>query len=422
MADDMSWRHQFHIPRINTNKSVGQSEEAIYLCGNSLGLMPVKAREYVDTELDDWARLGVEGHLHAQHPWLPYHEFLTAQMAHVVGAKPTEVVVMNSLTVNLHLLLVSFYRPKGTQRKVIIESDIFPSDLYAIQSQIRFHGGDPDIDLIFWAPRADEQTLRYEDLEEIVYTNRDSLALIFIGGVNYYTGQSFDLKHITRIGHAQNIPVGFDLAHGAGNINYRLHDSGADFAAWCSYKYLNSGPGGLSGIFIHERHGHDFSLPRFAGWWGHNKETRFGMRDAYDPLPGAEGWQLSNPPILPLAALRASLEIFESATMDVLRARSIHLTSLLEKLILGLDHPSLQIFTPSDPESRGCQLSLYIKTDGRKLFNHLTTKGVIADWREPNVIRVAPVPLYNNDNDILQFAGILKDGLRFVSAIRKDST
>ena len=373
--------------------------------------MPIKAREYVDAELEDWAALGVEGHLHARHPWLPYHEFLTAQMALVVGAKPPEVVVMNSLTVNLHLLLVSFYRPSGTRRKILIESDVFPSDLYAIQSQIRFHGGDPESDLIFWIPRPGEQILRYEDLEELIHFHRHTLALIFIGGVNYYTGQSFDLRRITNIGHALDIPVGFDLAHGAGNINYQLHDSGADFAAWCTYKYLNSGPGGVSGIFVHERHARNFDLPRFAGWWGHNKETRFGMRDAYDPLPGAEGWQLSNPPIFPLAALRASLDLFELATMDVLRARAIKLTGYLEELILAIDHPSLQIFTPSDPESRGCQLSVYVKTGGRELFDEMTKKGVIADWREPNVIRVAPVPLYNTESDVEQFAEILKEGL-----------
>lgn len=415
MNTEISWRHQFHIPAISAQIAGTVGEEAIYLCGNSLGLMPVKAREYVDAELDDWARLGVEGHLHARHPWLPYHEFLTRQMAQVVGARPDEVVVMNSLTVNVHLLFVSFYRPKAKRRKIIVESDIFPSDLYAVQSQIRFHGGDPATDLIFWSPRAGEQILRYEDLEEIANSNKDTLALIFIGGVNYYTGQSFDLQRITTIGHGLDITVGFDLAHGAGNINYQLHDSGADFAVWCTYKYLNSGPGGLSGVFIHERHGQNFTLPRFAGWWGHNKETRFGMRDAYDPLQGAEGWQLSNPPILPLAALRASLEIFESATMDVLRARSIRLTGLLEQFILALDHPLLQIFTPSDPHARGCQLSLYVKNGGREVFSHLARHGVIADWREPDVIRIAPVPLYNDENDIKRFAEILKDGLRFVS-------
>lgn len=404
MSPQMSYRDHFHIPEVN-------GREAIYLCGNSLGLMPKKAREYVDAELDDWAHLGVEGHLHAKHPWLPYHEFLTKQMAHVVGALPQEVVVMNSLTVNIHLLLVSFYRPEGNKRKVIIESDVFPSDLYAVRSQIRFHGGDPDEDLIFWKPRTGEHLLRYEDLEELIHVHDDELALIYIGGVNYYTGQSFDLARITESGHKAGVTVGFDLAHGAGNINYRLHDSGADFAAWCGYKYLNSGPGSLSGIFIHERYAKAFDLPRFAGWWGHNKETRFGMRDPFDPLPGAEGWQLSNPPILPLAAMRASLEIFESATMDALRQESVALTGMLADQLEALDHPALEIFTPADPEARGCQLSLYINSGGREAFEYLSHNGVIADWREPNVIRIAPVPLYNTVEDVEAFVEILKKAL-----------
>lgn len=405
MPASISYRDRFHIPQF-------KGKDAIYLCGNSLGLMPRSARDYVNQELDDWAALGVEGHLHAKHPWLPYHEFLTEQMARVVGAKPLEVVVMNSLTVNIHLLFASFYRPEGDRRKVIVESDVFPSDLYAVQSQIRFHGGDPDKDLLFWTPRPGEHTVRYEDLAELVYQYRDTLALLFIGGVNYYTGQSFDLERITRLGHGIGIPVGFDLAHGAGNINYKLHDSGADFALWCSYKYLNSGPGGLSGIFVHERHARAFDLPRFAGWWGHNKETRFGMRDPFDPLPGAEGWQLSNPPIFPMASLRASLEIFNDATMDVLRERSIALTGAMEQGLRAIDHPGLKIFTPSDPKQRGCQLSLFFEPNGRKLFDFLTSRGVIADWREPNVIRVAPVPLYNTEDDVEQFVSLVAEGLK----------
>jgi kynureninase len=402
-----SYRDNFHIPQIH-------GKEAIYLCGNSLGLMPRNARTYVNEEMDDWARLGVEGHLHARHPWLPYHEFLTEMMAHVVGARPVEVVVMNSLTVNIHLLLVSFYRPSNDRKKVIVESDIFPSDLYAVRSQIAFHGGDPDRDLIFWEPRNGEHTLRYEDLESLVHDYRSTLALILVGGVNYYTGQSFDLKRITDIGHDAGVTVGFDLAHGAGNINYQLHDSGADFAMWCSYKYLNSGPGSLAGIFVHERHARDNALPRFTGWWGHNKETRFGMRDPFDPLPGAEGWQLSNPPILPLAAMRASLELFEDATMDVLRAQSVKLTGRFEELLIGLQNPTLTIFTPQDPTQRGCQLSLFIQPGGRQIFEYLTKHGVVVDWREPNVIRTAPVPLYNTEHDIEEFVDILAEGLKAV--------
>ena len=399
------YREHFYIPEVN-------GEPSIYLCGNSLGLQPRKVAQYVTEELEDWAALGVEGHIHGRHPWLPYHEFLTKPMARVVGAKEGEVVVMNSLTVNVHLLLVSFYRPTAGRRKVIIESDAFPSDLYAVQSQIRFHGGNPDTDLILWSPREGEHTVRYEDLETLVDTYKDELALIFIGGVNYYTGQSFDLERITKLGHAHGITVGFDLAHGAGNINYKLHDSGADFAAWCSYKYLNSGPGSLSGIFVHERHAHAFDLPRFAGWWGHNKETRFGMRDPFDALPGAEGWQLSNPPILPMAAMRASLELFEGAGMDALRQKSIQLTGYLSDLLtakgLGVQ---CTLITPAEPGDRGCQLSLLVRPDGKAIFEYLTKHGVIADWREPDVIRIAPVPLYNTFEDVLNFVTLLKDAI-----------
>ena len=401
-----SYRNSFHIPHVN-------DQEAIYLCGNSLGLQPIKAKQYVVEELEDWAALGVEGHIHGRHPWLPYHEFLTKPMAEVVGAREDEVVVMNSLTVNLHLLLVSFYRPLGSKRKIIIESDAFPSDLYAVESQIKFHGGDPGQDLILWSPREGEHTLRYEDLEQLVETHGDDLALIFIGGVNYYTGQSFDLQRITQLGHSNGIVVGFDLAHGAGNINYNLHDSRADFAAWCSYKYLNSGPGSLSGIFVHERHARAFDLPRFAGWWGHNKETRFGMRDPFDPLPGAEGWQLSNPPILPMASMRASLELFNQAGMDQLRQKSIKLTGYLYDLLRANDLFShCTVITPTEPDERGCQLSLLVRPNGKQVFDHLTQHGVIADWREPDVIRIAPVPLYNSFEDTWKFVELLKEGIR----------
>lgn len=398
-------RSEFHIPEVNGKPS-------IYLCGNSLGLQPKAAKNYVLAELDDWAALGVEGHIHARHPWLPYHEFLTKPMARIVGAKDSEVVVMNSLTVNLHLMLVSFYRPKGSRRKIVIESDAFPSDLYAVESQIRFHGGDPSEDLILWSPREHEHTCRYEDLESILQLEGEEIALIMIGGVNYYTGQSFDLKRITDMGHALGITVGFDLAHGAGNINYNLHDSGADFAVWCSYKYLNSGPGGLSGVFVHERHGSSLDIPRFAGWWGHNKETRFGMRDPFDPLPGAEGWQLSNPPILPLASLRASLELFEKAGIEALREKSITLTDYLWDLIAQAEFGDyVRIITPSASNHRGCQLSLFVRPNGKDVFDTLTAKGVIADWREPDVIRIAPVPLYNTFEDVWTFVNILRNAV-----------
>ena len=398
------YRSEFYIPEVNGQPSV-------YLCGNSLGLQPRKAKEYVVQEMDDWARLGVEGHLHARHPWLPYHEFLTHGMANVVGARPDEVVVMNSLTVNVHLLLVSFYTPTNGRRKIVVESDIFPSDLYAVRSQIRFHGGDPDTDLIFWKPRPGEYTLRHDDLLEIIESHKNELALIFIGGVNYYTGQSFDLAAIAQAGHAHGITVGFDLAHGAGNIDYQLHDSGADFAAWCSYKYLNSSPGSLSAIFVHSRHHDRHDIPRFEGWWGHNKETRFGMRDPFDALPGAEAWQLSNPPILPLAVMRSSLELFEQAGMQNLRKKSVEMTNMLADMVFELDHPSIEIISPLNSAERGCQLSLLAKSNGKRVFDDLTNAGVIADWREPDVIRIAPVPLYNAFEDIFRFTELLQQSL-----------
>lgn len=399
------YRNVFHIPQVGGG-------EAIYLCGNSLGLQPKKAKEYVLEELDDWARLGVDGHLHARHPWLPYHEFLTEHMAEVVGGKPGEVVVMNSLTVNLHLLMVSFYRPKGKRYKILVESDIFPSDLYAVESQIRFHGFDPSDALIKWNPREGEHTLHMEYLHEILDREGDAIALIMLGGVNYYTGQAFDMQGITRLGHDRGITVGFDLAHGAGNIKLNLHDWDVDFACWCTYKYLNSGPGGLSGIFVHERYARAFELPRFAGWWGHNKETRFGMRDPFDPLPGAEGWQLSNPPILPMATLRASLEIFHEAGMPMLREKSKQLIGFLEEVLLAAHIPGLEIITPSDPDHRGCQLSLFLQGGGKSIFEKITEAGVIADWREPNVIRIAPVPLYNSFEDVWRFVVELEKAVR----------
>jgi kynureninase len=310
---------------------------------------------------------------------------------------------MNSLTVNLHLLMVSFYRPTEKRYKILVESDIFPSDLYAVESQIRFHGFDPSEALIKWHPRKGEHTLHMEDLHEILDREGGTIALIMLGCVNYYTGQAFDMQGITRLGHDRGITVGFDLAHGAGNIELNLHDWDVDFACWCTYKYLNSGPGGLSGIFVHERYARAFELPRFTGWWGHNKETRFGMRDPFDPLPGAEGWQLSNPPILPMATLRASLESFHNASMPALRKKSVQLTGFLEELLLVAQIPGLEIITPLDPEQRGCQLSLFLHSGGKSIFEKITEAGIIADWREPNVIRIAPVPLYNSFEDVWRF-------------------
>lgn len=394
-----SYKEQFHIPKI-------KGKESIYLCGNSLGLQPKKVKEYVDQELEDWAALGVEGHLHARHPWLPYHEFLTKSMANLVGAFPSEVVVMNSLTVNLHLLMASFYRPTKQRYKILIESDAFPSDKYAVASQAAWHGYDEEDSIIMWKPPHGDYCLALEDLRAILDRDGEQIALILLGGVNYYTGQYLDMKEITRMGHLHGITVGFDLAHATGNVEMHLHDWGIDFAAWCSYKYLNSGPGGLGAIFIHNKHGQDTDTPRLSGWWGHNKETRFRMRDEFDPLPGAEGWQLSNPPILPLAAMRASMEIFDSAGIKNLRQLSKEVNAVFYNALKEIK--GITILTPDNPEERGCQISLFVREDGRKLFDHLSANGVIADWREPDVIRIAPVPLYNTKEDTERFVDIVQ--------------
>jgi kynureninase len=372
-------------------------------------------RSYIEQELSDWETLGVEGHFAAKNPWMPYHELLTGQMAQVVGALPIETVVMNSLTVNLHLLMVSFYRPTERRNKIVIEKNAFPSDQYAVGSQIKFHGFEPQSSLIELAPREGENCLRTEDIEKTIAENADEIALIMLGGVNYYTGQAFDMLRITENGHRAGAVVGFDLAHAAGNLLLNLHDWNVDFAAWCSYKYLNAGPGGIAGIFVHERHATSFELPRFAGWWGHDKDTRFLMDDRFVPMRGAEGWQLSNPPIFQMASLRASLEIFEEAGMPNLREKSVKLTNYLEFLLSEIRDGRIEIITPVSPEARGCQLSIRVKNSDKNHFNSLTEKGVIADWREPDVIRVAPVPLYNTYSDVYKFAGILKDCLSLVN-------
>lgn len=396
------FRERFHFPEpVN-------GIEPIYFTGNSLGLMPIKAREYVDQELDDWQRLAVEGHLHARKPWLPYHEFLTEQMAAIVGAKPIETVVMNSLTVNLHLLLVSFYRPTAERHKIVIEKGAFPSDRYAVESQIRFHGLDPAESLVEIAPRDGESTLRTEDIVELIEREGPSIATVMFGGVNYYTGQAFDMREITAAGHKAGAIVGFDLAHAAGNIELQMHDWGVDFAAWCSYKYLNAGPGGVAGVFVHERHADCDDIPRFAGWWGHDKATRFQMGPDFHVLRGAEGWQISNPPILQMAALRASLEIFSEAGMPALAGKSRKLTGYLESLVRDIADDRISIITPADPAQRGCQLSIRVAGGDRSLQERLVQHGVFADWREPDVIRVAPVPLYNSFADVARFAETLR--------------
>ena len=399
------FRERFYIPKQSNG------EEVVYFTGNSLGLQPKTTREYIEQELKDWETLGVEGHFKAKNPWMPYHELLTEQMARVVGAKPIETVVMNSLTVNLHLLMVSFYRPTLTRHKIVIEAGAFPSDQYAVASQIKFHGFDVKSSLIELKPRKNETCLRTEDIEKTIVENADSIALILLGGVNYYTGQAFDMRRITEIGHKFGAIVGFDLAHAAGNLRLKLHDWSVDFAAWCSYKYLNSGPGGIGGCFIHERHASDFDLPRFAGWWGHDKETRFLMKPDFLPIKGAEGWQLSNPPIFQMASHRASLEIFDEAGMESLTGKSRKLTGYLEFLLNEIDNGRISLITPKDSSERGCQLSIRVKDADKNLFKAISERGVIADWREPDVIRVAPVPLYNSFADVYKFAEILKNCL-----------
>lgn len=396
-----SFRERFHIPQTKDGRDI------LYFAGNSLGLQPKKAREYINEELDDWARLGVEGHFLGRHPWLPYHENLTEATARLVGAKPIEVVVMNTLTVNLHLMMVSFYQPTPKRHKILVESGAFPSDQYAVQSQAKFHGYDPKEAVIELKPRTGEATLRTEDILETLEQRGHEIALVMLGNVNYLTGQAFDMKAITEAAHKKGALAGFNLAHGAGNLHLELHDSNVDFAIWCSYKYLNAGPGNLSGCFVHEHHAREFALPRFAGWWGHNKKTRFLMGPDFDPLPGAEGWQLSNPPIFQLAALRASMEIFDEATMPELRKKSERLTGYLEFLLGELPHGYCAITTPRAPEARGAQLSLKIRGNPKQLLKDLTDQGVLCDFREPDIIRVAPTPLYNRYSDVHRFVGIL---------------
>ena len=396
-----SYRNEFHIP-LQKN-----GEEHIYMCGNSLGLQPKRTKEFLNQELDDWATFGVEGHFHAKNPWLPYHEFLAESYAKIVGAKNSEVVAMNTLTVNLHLMMVSFYRPTQKRHKIIIEGDAFPSDIYAVESQIKHHGFLPESSLIKLRPRDGESAIRTEDISAIIEREGDEIALIMLGGVNYYTGQVFDFEKITKIAHNKGINVGFDLAHAAGNIKLELHKWGVDFAVWCSYKYLNSGPGSVAGAFIHEKH-HNANLPRFAGWWGHNKEERFKMPDKFNPIISAEGWQLSNPPILSLAAIRASLSIFDEVGMEKLLSKSKKLTDYLVFLLNSIETDRIEIITPKE---RGCQLSVRVKNGDKKLFDSITAKGVIADWREPDVIRIAPIPLYNSFQDVFKFYTILEEEL-----------
>lgn len=401
------YRNEFYFPKHSNG------EEALYLCGNSLGLQPKSARAYIDAVLDDWRNLGVKGHFEGAHPFTTYHESLGEQMAQIVGAKKEEVVAMNSLTVNLHLMMVSFYRPEKDRFKILIEKNAFPSDQYAVKSQLEFHGYDPQTALLELEPREGEDILRTEDILELIKNKGKEIALIMIGGLNYYTGQAFDMEKITQAGHQMGCTVGFDLAHGAGNLNLSLHDWGVDFAVWCTYKYMNSGPGGIAGCFVHERHIKRKDLPRFAGWWGHDKATRFLMDDTFVPIEGAEGWQMSNETVLSMAALKASLEIFEEAGMKALVGKSRLLTGYLEFLINSLGSERIQIITPKQPDARGAQLSIRVLNSDRSLFKAISDRGVIADWREPDVIRIAPAPLYNSYKDVFDFVQILKIELGF---------
>ncbi len=400
-----AFRERFHIP-------VVEGKPALYFCGNSLGLQPKTVQAYITAELEKWRTLGVEGHFRGKDPWFSYHHLFKTPLAHLVGAYPDEVVAMNALTVNLHLLMVSFYRPTPKRYKILCEAGAFPSDYYVIESQLQFHGFDPDDGLVEVQPRAGEHTLRTEDIVAKIQEVGEQLAVVLFPGVQYYTGQYFDIAAITAAAHQVGAVAGFDLAHAVGNVPLQLHQWQVDFAAWCSYKYLNSGPGSVGGAFVHRRWHRQRDLPRFAGWWGYPEEQRFEMKKGFIPMEGVDSWQLSNAPILSMAAHRAALEIFEEAGIERLRQKSEQLTGYLEFVIRTAvnRNPALEveIITPSDPQQRGCQLSLFFRRGGRAVIAQLRREGVIVDWREPNVMRVAPVPLYNTFTEVFQFGKILE--------------
>lgn len=400
------FRQLFHFP---TQKN---GSDFLYFCGNSLGLQPRRAKQALDSELEDWANLGVEGHFHGKKPWFHYHKFLTEHSAELVGGRHHEVVIMNQLTVNLHLLMVSFYKPTKTRFKIIMEAGAFPSDMYAIESQVKFHGYDYDEAVIEIEPREGEHTLRTEDILRTIEENGEQTALVFFAGVQYYTGQFFEIEKITAAAHSVGAIAGWDLAHTAGNLPLKLHDWKVDFAAWCSYKYLNSGPGNVSGVFVHEKHGLDENTHRFAGWWGHKESKRFQMKRGYIPEPGAAGWQMSNAPVFGMAVHLSSLEIFHKAGMENIRAKSKMLTAYLQETLKYVqnNNPALDfnVITPENPEHRGAQLSILVKENGKALFDYITENGVIPDWREPNVIRLAPAPLYNSFTDIYELGETMK--------------
>ncbi len=402
-----NYRDEFIFPQHN-------GKNVVYFTGNSLGLQPKRTKQYVDEVMSDWANLAVEGHFYANKPWWDYHERFAQPLSQIVGAKPLEITVMNTLTINLHLLMVSFYQPTATRYKIICEEKAFPSDQYMFQSQVAFHGYKPEEAIVEIKRREGEHNIRLEDIIAKINEVGEELALVLIGGVNYYTGQVFDMKAITEAGHKVGAKVGFDLAHAAGNIELHLHDWNVDFAAWCSYKYMNSGPGNASGCFVHEKH-HTTNLPRFAGWWGHNKERRFKMEPQFDPVHGADGWQVSNLPILSLAPYLASVEMFAEVGMEKLIKKRNQLTAYLEFILheidAELDGAEFEIITPSNQEERACQLSVFLHGQGRSLFDYLMQNGVITDWREPNVIRLAPAPFYCSYEDMYEFGQILKQGI-----------
>ena len=396
-----SYRKKFRIPKV-------KGKPSIYFTGNSLGLQPIDTKKYLAEELTDWSTLGVEGHLHARRPWLYYHKFFKKPLSKLVGAKPNEVTAMNQLTVNLHLMLVSFYQPTKERFKIITEAGAFSSDQYAFESQVKWHGLNPEETIIEISPREGEFTLHTEDIIETIHKHGQQTALVIFGGVQYYTGQFFDIKKITAAAHAVGAYAGFDLAHAIGNVPLDLHSSNVDFAVWCSYKYLNSGPGGVAGAFVHEKHHSNNEIPRFSGWWGHHEGERFHMKKGFKPMEGIDAWQLSNFPVLSGAAHLVSLKIFGEVGMNRLRKKSELLTGYLEFLLNQIDPigKSFSIITPSHEKERGCQLSIFMKQNGKKVFNALTKVGIVADWREPNVIRVAPVPLYNSFEEVLRFTQI----------------
>lgn len=407
------FRDRFHVP---PSPKHDDGRPSIYLCGNSLGLQPKALARAMDQELADWRELGVEGHFEAKNPWLPYHEPLRDLAAPIVGAHPDEVVLMNSLTVNLHLLMVSFYRPTAARPAILIDRPVFPSDIYAVKSQLRFHGHDPEADLISVGPREGEHTVRTADLLEAIERDGDRIALVLLGGVNYLTGQLVDVATVTKAAQAKGCSVGVDLAHAAGNVPLALHDWNVDFAAWCNYKYLNSGPGAIAGAFVHRRHlgqggAEDFAAfqarPRFEGWWGNDPAERFKMEDAFVPIQRVDAWQLSNPPILALAPVRVSLELFREAGLEALREKSLALTGFLRAQIEAIGSSAFEIVTPREPAAHGCQLSILVHQRPEELHQRLQAAGVICDFRRPNVIRVAPTPLYNSFQDCAAFAQVL---------------